>query len=171
MKYSPASFAAVAFSLAFSPFGAVAQDGESSLYARCAQIADDAERLACFDSTYAQETQLLAERNAAEERETEDRFGLSDKQLSEREERETGEAFVAVNGEITAGVSEIYTDNRSKKRLFVLDNGQIWSETRIARMQRAPRVGQEVTISEATFGGYRLRVDGRRGFVDVKRMR
>ncbi|WP_299191411.1 hypothetical protein [uncultured Erythrobacter sp.] len=157
-------------SLTFSA-AAAAQNSDESVYAPCAQIADDSQRLACFDATYARETELLAQQAEEGRQETAANFGLSAVQIEQRNIAEGNPDAVAENGQISGSVVEIYTDNRSNKRLFILDNGQIWAETQVSRMQRHPRLGAQVTVSEASFGGYRLRVDGRRGYVDVRRVR
>ena len=151
-----------------------AKDEGPSPYAPCAGIADDSERLACFDATYAREGELLAERAEAARQESVENFGLSDLQIREREEAERGPDAVTEldeEGQIAATVVGVFANDRSGKRIFTLDNGQIWAEAQVSRMKRNPREGQSVTIEKASLGRYQMRVDGRRGVVDVSRMR
>ena len=153
---------------------ALAQDAEESAYAPCAEIADDMQRLACFDATYAREGEILAQKAEARRQETVENFGLSTLQIQAREEAERGPDAVTEldeEGRIIATVVGVFVNDRSGKRIFQLDNGQIWAEAQVSRMRRNPREGQEVTISKASFGRYQLRIDGRRGVVDVRRMR
>lgn len=155
----------------FATVPAAAQDDSDSPYARCATIAEDMARLACFDETFANEGARRAEQEAAERKETVENFGLSALQIEERRAASGEPTTLTENGQISASVVDIYTDNRSRKRIFVFDNGQIWAETERSRMQRHPRHGAQVTVSEETFGRFRLRVDGRRGYVDVRRVK
>ncbi|PLK25213.1 hypothetical protein C0V72_02670 [Porphyrobacter sp. TH134] len=79
--------AAVGLGLLLSAAGAGAQTPRESIYAACAQMTDDRERLACFDRTYASETAVIAERAETERRVEAEAFGLTPKQLREREDR------------------------------------------------------------------------------------
>lgn len=167
-------FAGTALLACLSATSVSAKDGDASPYAPCAEIADDSERLACFDATYAREGELLAQRAEAARQESVENFGLSDLQIREREEAERGPDAVTEldeEGQIAATVVGVFVNDRSGKRIFTLDNGQIWAEAQVSRMKRNPREGQSVTISKASLGRYQLRVDGRRGVVDVTRMR
>lgn len=154
---------------------ALAQDRGESPYSRCAEIADDTARLACFDETYAREGEILAARAEAERQETVENFGLSELDIQRRAEEESGAASAASqlseDGQITATVVEIFADRQLGKRLFVLDNGQIWRETQVSRMRRHPREGATVVISKESLGRFFLRVEGRNGYVDVRRER
>ncbi|UAB79104.1 hypothetical protein INR77_05285 [Erythrobacter sp. SCSIO 43205] len=167
-------FAGTALIACLTVTPALAKDEGPSPYAPCAEIADDSERLACFDATYAREGELLAQRAAAARQESVENFGLSDFQIREREEAERGPDAVTEldeEGQIAATVVGVFANDRSGKRIFTLDNGQIWAEAQVSRMKRNPREGQSVTISKASLGRYQLRVDGRSGVVDVTRMR
>ncbi len=153
---------------------AFAQDKDESPYAPCARIADNTQRLACFDATFAREGELLAEKAEAERQENVENFGLSTLQIQEREEAENGPNATTQldeDGQIVATVVGVFANDRSGKRIFTLDNGQIWAETQVSRMKRNPREGQDVTIRKASLGRFQLRVEGKRGVVDVRRLR
>ncbi|WP_379554475.1 hypothetical protein [Qipengyuania sp. DGS5-3] len=148
----------------------------------CAAVKEDAARLACYDAV-AVGAQAASEAEVERKRvQTVEDFGLSESQRLAKESKrsaqnpaladgQSGELQTGEPGQISSTVLEIYTDRRSTKRLFILKNGQIWQETTISRMKRNPKESQEVTISEARFGGYRLRVEGKKGFVAVKRIK
>ncbi len=90
--------AAVGFGLLLSLTAAGAQEPRQDIYARCAQIADDRERLACFDSTYANERAIMAERAETERKVEADGFGLTPKQLRERDDRAVASPLSAPAG-------------------------------------------------------------------------
>lgn len=162
--------ATVGIAIAATP-GLAQQGGGDSPYASCAAIAEDSARLACFDATFAKEDELKAEQAEVAKQEKVETFGLSELDIQRREDIDDSASQPAEDGQITATVIEIFADRQIGKRLFVLDNGQIWRENQISRMKRNPRVGQTVTISKESLGRFYLRVDGKRGFVDVLRMR
>lgn len=201
MKLSRTALAAASIAvLTTAPCSLSAQERETSIYAKCAQIADDAERLACFDATYAREETLLAEKAEAERlREIED-FGLTPAQIAEREEREREEgaarraeiereadddarAALADSEQapaeeledndddvVTARVSEVLKDALGNY-VVLLDNGQIWRSTSNKSFRGRIRSGWKAEVEEIWSGGYRMRFDEKRGFLGVKRMR
>lgn len=160
-----------------SPFAltgtAFAQETEgTSPYAKCAEIADDMGRLACFDATFAGETTRVAEEKAEREQQAQEQFGLTPAQVRARAEAAGEKVPEADDGQVTAAILEVYIESRSKLRRFLLDNGQLWAEaTGSTTMRRGPRAGQTATIKAGPLGSFQLRVEGKRGFVRVKRLR
>ena len=58
------------------------------------------------------------------------------------------------------------------KRVLLLDNGQLWRETTGSTMRGSPpAAGSQASISESWSGAYQMRVQGRRGFIRITRMR
>ncbi len=145
-------------------------------FEKCRSIADDTERLACYDNAVAVAGQLaeqLAEQR--EERRKED-FGLSDLDIAKRDQEAVDEGQEGVKREpepkqITATLTDAYQNPRTGKKLFVLDNGQIWRETTSGTMRRLPRNGTTITVEKSSLGGFKLRAEGRRGFAYVKRIK
>lgn len=175
---------------------ALAQD-QSNPYEPCSRIADNSQRLACFDATYAREVTLretraqeaLAREEAEREREREN-FGLSGAQIEqlEREQREeavaTGEVsqeeFARVeeeekreeerDNEIKSTILEVFTD-RQRNTVILLENGQIWRATSNRSYRGSIKEGWSITIKRAGFSGYRLTFDDRNGYIGVRRIR
>lgn len=162
---------------------------ENDPYARCAEMADDAQRLGCFDTTYAewqaeraerarllvQDTQRAEARRAEEfglsaseveaRRETEARADpLAAGELAELEEQKASESDFAV----TATVADA-SEDRYGKRTVRLDNGQVWRETSGSSMRLFIRPGWQATVTRRWSGGYEMRFDGHRGVLRVSR--
>lgn len=167
-------FAGAALLACLSATVVLAQVRDESPYAPCAEIADDGQRLACFDATFAREGEILAQKAEAERKESVENFGLSASQIQARKEAEgdpNAATHLDADGRIVAKVLGVFVNDRSGKRIFTLDNGQVWAEAQLSRMKRNPREGQDVTIRKASLGRFQLRVEGKRGVVDVRRMR
>lgn len=151
------------------------------------------ERLACFDRTYAQETEIIAERVEEKRQRTVADFGLSPKQINEREERESERAAQAVtsapanndssseavaaapaqqaeDGQITTTVTEVLTDALGNY-VLILDNGQMWRSTSNKTFRGRIRTGWSVTIRKIWSGGFRMKIEDKRGFLGVVRIR
>lgn len=144
----------------------------SSPYAKCGAITDDSARLACFDETLAGESTRLAKQEAEQEERAEEQFGLTPAQVRARAEAAGEEAPVAEGGAVLATVLEVYVESRTRLRRFLLDNGQLWAEANASTsMRRNPKSGQQVMISDGPFGSFQLRVEGKNGFLRVKRLR
>jgi hypothetical protein len=158
---------------------------------KCADIADAAERLKCFDAaTVGAKTALAAPPPAApaapvqqasvqtEEKEEEGGvlswFGLS-RPVTKSEDfgkpsKPVGPKEIT---EISAGVLE-FAKNPLGRSIFILDNGQIWKQidgdnTEVAEPKRGEAM--KVSIETAVFGSYALRIEGRRGIVKVRRLK
>lgn len=182
LRTGPIVLAAAAFALP-----AAAQDrSEEGLLDRFEQCQalqdDDAARLACYDAAVIDARRIVEATRERERVRTVEDFGLTGTQIDRQEEElaETdpaeAEALRAERqsrepDEIRSTVMEIFSDRRSGKRLFILENGQIWREALVSRMQRNPRVDAEVSITRTRFGGFRMRVDGKKGYVEVRRVK
>ena len=160
-----------------SPFAltgtAFAQEADAtSAYAKCAEIADDTGRLACFDQTFAGETTRVAEEKAAREQRAEEQFGLTPAQVRAQAEASGEKVSEGDDARVSGTVVEVYVESRSRLRRFLLDNGQLWAETTASTsLRRGPKAGQQATITAGRFGSFQLRVEGKNGFVRVKRLR
>lgn len=134
---------------------------------RCAEIEDDARRLACYDRHVrggAAETTAAAPSAAAPvsgspapgssepppAADAEQGFGLPE----EREQREEEPDL------ISARITRIDV-RRNGERIFTLDNGQMWVEDSPAPSLRL-EVGDTVTIKAGLFGSHRLFGSGHR---------
>ncbi len=152
-------------------------------YDACAALADDARRLACFDNVHASRATVLAPVEAVQREED---FGLAQRERERARAAELasqpadavtsvspGEVAVAEATEftLTASVVEAFTDGLGK-RVLLLENGQLWRETTGSTMRGGqPAAGAEATIVESWSGAFQLRIEGRRGFIRVIRMR
>lgn len=172
------------------------QDSTESIYAPCGIITDNAERLACFDRTLAQETAIREQRNAMKREVEIESFGLTPKQLREREQANIASAArsdsssIDINeapdqtdtssalfqedkkteNNISAVVSEVLTDALGNY-VLILDNGQIWRSTSNKSFRGRVRNGWQVEISKIWSGGYRLTIADKTGFLGVSRVR
>ncbi|QZH75965.1 MAG: hypothetical protein JY451_05145 [Erythrobacter sp.] len=138
---------------------AAAQDDP---YAACAAMESDAERLACFDATYARQSVVIAERaeQAAEQREEVFGFRASDENI----ERD------ATDNSVTATVTEILQGAR-RSQVVLFDNGQLWREIDGSTLRNRVRVGWVGTISRHWSGAYEIRFEEGSGYLRVERMR
>ena len=125
----------------------------------CREIDGGAERLECYDSAldaiYGIDENVEAKR--AEYRRK--RFGLaSDEQGMEITE-------------LTATVSRVDEDLRTRATIVELENGQAWQLTSTGGLRARFVPGLTVVISESGTGGYRIRIPGKTGFKGVNRIR
>ena len=140
---------------------AAAQDSANP-YAACAAITDNAQRLACFDATYAEQTVVIAEREEAVAAQREEVFGFREQDdVIERQP----EAAV-----LTVTVQEILQGNR-RSQVLLMDNGQLWREIDGGTLRNRVREGWTGTITRHWSGAYEIRFEGRSGYLRVARMR
>ena len=143
----------------------------------CGEVTGSAERLACFDAALAS----LAERRAAveqrEEEETIASFGLRPEDVSNTDEeiaRQSVDATFTADdkGDATleATVADVYTSSAGRKALL-LTNGQLWREASNSSLRMRPKPGWKAKITKGPFGSYRMRFDGKPGFLSVLRVR
>ncbi len=118
--------------------------------ARCRALSDSAERLRCFDSAApgANEARIPREED----------FGKPPPRPPEVTQ-------------IAATVRDLSKTVRGRA-VFVLDNGQTWrqidgDDTQV--LEPPPGTTMKVTIARGWLGGYQLSIEGRNGFVRVRR--
>ena len=153
----------------------------------CNQIADDEERLACFDSAYSgagssdirvgdanvpehlpvasdSAVDQSAPEGLADDDKTPDAAirSASDEELSEER------AFDARDEDIEATIVEVAT-SALKIDYVSLDNGQVWRETENSRVRF--KVGQKIEIQEGIFGSHNLSIEGSDKTVKVTRVK
>jgi len=155
--------------------------------AKCAEIATAADRLKCFDAAVPHAQTALAQpeapaQTAAQTTQSEgDSGGVLGWFGFERPVTKTedfGKPPPKVEGpkEVTQ-LNALVTDfarTPSGKVLFVLDNGQIWRQidgdgANVADPGSTEKL--KVEIEKGFFGSYNLRIDGRTGFIKVRRVK
>ncbi len=164
---------------------------------RCASVARDADRLACYDSAIAaasaevraiaeqrarESARIAAEEKAAAEAAAKAKAEQAAAERARRKKEDFGAEAIASRGdavraanaaeeiqEIEAGVAEVLT-NRAGLGVFVLDNGQMWRQ---ADTQALPniRTGDRVQVTRALLGGYNIVFVKQKRRVLVRRMR
>ena len=138
----------------------------------CVGIDDDRARLACYDRALGRVPPIGAIAPAAAPAaasapaaalpaQAEQNFGLSASQQRTAEGAPT---------EIVATVASVQSHSYVGRWIVTLDSGQVWEQRETTPEARRPRVGDKVTIREATFGSYLLTAPGR-GSSRVKRIR
>lgn len=181
--------AAVTSLVLFASFGmtgaAHAQSQDSKLLKileNCQNIIDDELRLNCFDAAVLEAPTVVAlDRKQSIERRKED-FGLSGLQIESRTEAiaaQDPDKASAIRSErenqnpssLSSTLISHSINAKTRKSLFLLENGQFWMETSNSTLRRMPKEGSVVEINKAPLGGYRLTVEGRNGFVNVMRIR
>ena len=131
----------------------------------CAVLKASAERLACYDRVVARlaaGAEAVSASSSAEQM-----FGMVDG-LPRQEERSENATPREQLPSITARVQSLRT-LEDRTLLIELDNGQLWRQ-RSSDVTLALREGDEVTISRAAFGTFRLATPARR-FARVSRVR
>lgn len=167
-----AALAIVICAAAASPAAAQPDDP----YAACAATAENSARLACFDATYARERATRAERIEEARERTADEFGLSAAQLRERDggaaapAAAAGESREGDSDSVSSTVADVFTDTRGGS-VVLLANGQLWSTIPGSTYRGTIRPEWMATVSKVWSGGYRMRFEGKTGFLSVKRLR
>lgn len=131
-------------------------------YAECAAITDDAQRLACFDATYAEQVVVIALREEAEEQQREEVFGFREEDAALERQAE--------DVELTVTVQEVLQGNR-RSQVLLMDNGQLWREIDGGTLRNRVRAGWTGTVSRHWSGAYEIRFEGRSGYLRVARVR
>lgn len=136
----------------------------------CRTIANDSERLACFDQSVA----ALADAEMKRE------VTIADKDVVKKTRRGLFGFSLPRIGlfgggedeeikEIDAVVKSVSLDRSGKYRM-VMEDGAVWQQIDTTRLPRQPKVGQTVKIRVATMGSYFANVDGQRA-IRMKRDR
>jgi hypothetical protein len=141
----------------------------------CAGIADNNERLACFDREVVKMKQAVAQ----EERDTVTFFGL----FGKRRSGDDGQSAQANSGGtdspkveigpgrmsgLTAHVISTSVDSGGHT-IVITDANQVWRTVEVETIRGASE-GAEIAIKESAFNGYRLSVTGRTGEYRVQRI-
>ena len=146
--------------------------------AKCADIADSSERLKCFDAAVPRAKSALAEPapQAKDKGGILEWFGFSRPQKPQKPE-DFGKQAQPEPEEITgisATVIEFAKTPRNGKAVFILDNGQVWRQldADIAQV-RDPSTDEpmKVRIEIGAIGSYNLMIEGRNGFIKVRRLK
>ena len=153
-----AASAGAAFAQAHVPSPQAQPEAIASVYA-CAQIHQDAQRLACYDAAVAhlQQAQEQGQVVAVDRQQAEtiqrDAFGFHLPSLSRMLPSLRG----AESGEVTnvhAAVSRV-TGGPSEIHRFYLDNGQTWIQVEPGAVRNV-QPGDTVTVQRAALGSFRL---------------
>lgn len=131
------------------------------LYA-CREIADAAQRLACFD----REVGELSAADAARE------ITFTDRETARKTRRGLfGFSFPKLGGifggdedeikEIETTIRAVSMD-RSGQYTLVMEDDAVWSQIDTTRLPRQPKPGQKVKIKTATMGSYFATIEGGR---------
>jgi hypothetical protein len=127
----------------------------------CRRLADNAERLACYDRAAAEVQSATSsgdlvtidrEQRRAARRQA---FGFT---LPSLAFLERGEKVGEVN-RLTASVAEA-TQDPYGKWIIRLDDGAVWRQTEPEVLARRPRKGSAVVLSRGALGGYFMTIDG-----------
>ena len=128
----------------------------------CAQTADEAERLACYDTAmraagYAPNPSAVAESHRHS-------FGLSAPKLNVFKHRKSEEGARAGGGStqapvenanrVEATVDQIAITQPSNQIIIFTNDGQIWQQTDTTPISNYPREGDTITIRKEALGGY-----------------
>jgi hypothetical protein len=164
--------------------GAAHADGTRDALAdivKCADIADAAKRLECFDAATARgKAALAAPQQAApvaKEKSLLDWFGFSKPdQPTKPEDFGKPAPAPATTNEVTQISSPVleFAKTARGKALFVLENGQVWRQIdgdTTDVQPPAPGTTMKVTVELAIFGSYNLTIEGRRYIVKVNRVK
>ena len=144
--------------------------------AKCADIADSAERLKCFDAAVPRAKSALSEPvpQAKEKGGILEWFGFSRPKPTKPEDfgkvQQPGpEELAGVSGNV---IELAYTVRG--KAVFILDNSQVWKQIDADITQvrdPSPNERMRVRIEEGALGSYNLMIEGRTGIVKVTRLK
>lgn len=154
------------------PAAAIAQDAAPTEVQRvvaCRTIADDAERLACYDRE-------AAALDAAIET---DEVVVVSKEQAEAAQRElfgfSTPNFAGLLGDEDK-IEEISFEirraqyNSFDKLIVEAEDGSVWVQIDDRRIGSTPKSGTSVTVAKATLGSFEMKIEGRRAF-KVRRLR
>jgi hypothetical protein len=160
----------------------VARDALADIV-KCADIADAAKRLECFDAAMVRGKAALAApppaAPVAKEKSLLDWFGFSKPEQAVTKPEDFGKpapAPAAGTNEITQISSPVleFAKTARGKALFVLENGQVWrqldGDTQDVQPP-APGTTMKVTVEVGFLGSYNLTIEGRKYIVKVNRLK
>ncbi|WP_226633735.1 hypothetical protein [Novosphingobium profundi] len=179
-----ATFAALGAALALTPFAAGAQEsGEPPAalrgLAQCRALADDAARLACFDTESAallaaSDTGAVAivdEDEARQVRRSLYGFAVPEIAIFSKTRSARAETAEADNEEARDGDEDTLVSTitrveglpRGYYRVTIAEADAVWETTTKRRSASAPKVGDSVEFEAAAFGTYWMRLNGHMG--------
>ena len=130
----------------------------------CSQIENNSQRLTCYDNLFstAQETKPSKDEATQEPFQQSSRivpetFGLKER-INQKE-----------LPQIAASIQSFSKLNNDRITIN-LDNGQTWRSTESIGRLRLKR-STKVTITKSRIGGFKLKAEGQKGFVRVKRVK
>jgi len=133
----------------------------------CKKIANNAERLSCFDALLPDQKLMEQSSTHNQKQYSEDDFGAED--LTKRTEEEQNKKQQT----LTSGLLEFGT-NRSGKYFFILSNGQTWMQVQSETYKLfLPKKLDDinVVIKRSFIGAHTLRIEGKKRSIKVKRLR
>jgi hypothetical protein len=131
----------------------------------CRTLADDAQRLACYDKAVAAMAHAQSSGDLVtldrEQRRTVRRqaFGLSLPALTIFEKGDKPEEVDRLTATVGSAAQTAYG-----KWVIVLDDGAVWRQTDDTDLLRAPRKGSAVEIRKGVLGSFFVKVDGQAAF-------
>ena len=149
-------------------------------FVKCADIADTAKRLECFDAATVRGKAALAAPvptpPQAKEKSLLDWFGFSKPAPVIKPEDFGKPAPEPGPGEVTqiTGTVLEFAKTARGKAVFILENGQVWRQLDSDRTEVQPLpqgVAMKVTIETGVLGSYNLTIEGRNGLVKVSRLK
>ncbi len=186
-----ARIAWVIFAVAAAMSGSVfAQAGLPEKLKACSAIADDAQRLSCYDQSVAsldaEAAKMATQRKALAEtraREAAAKAEADRKTAEAQAAQAKTDAFGAVGlpddkrpaaktesiDELESTIDEIFY-SPTKEIILVLENGQMWRQTDQSPVG-AVRKGDKVIIKKKTISGFRLSLVRQKRAIDVRRYR
>lgn len=140
----------------------------------CGKITDNTARLACFDQALQtlDQRQAVVRETSREQAEADygrKKFETSASSATEKEDARAA-APVSVD-ELKSKIVEVFVQNVTGRHMIVLENGQLWRETSVSSFRGTVRPGMQATISEGAIGGYRMKFEGKSGFLGVTRVK
>jgi hypothetical protein len=132
---------------------------------QCRQIADSAQRLACYDRTApalvtaarSGEVNVVDRGQLREARRS--LFGFSMPKLPFFSGDRSGEDAPS---EIQSTITSAHETTYGKYRITIADGNAIWETTEDSISLHPPRSGQKIIIRQGAMGAYFLRIDGQR---------
>ena len=143
---------------------------------KCAEVADPAARLRCFDAAVPRVKGALAERQATEKRSFLDWFGFARPPKPVTKPEDFGKSAQSGPEEITAITATVveFAKTARGRAVFFLDNGQLWRQLDgddTVVLEPPSGKTMKVTIATGMLGNYNLTVEGRNALVRVRRMK
>jgi hypothetical protein len=120
---------------------------------RCAQVRDDAERLACYDHAFGKPTAAATAATTAPVTAPapKEQFGFTEGQVA----RNSGQSAAQTAPEsVTAAITALDV-RRDGKFVVTLDNAQVWAQSEF-NSQADVEIGDRITVRRGMLGSYLL---------------